>query len=83
MRSVLCSGTILPDKSRNGFPLLTMSEWGWHTTPTQEGYQPEDTLNPLFETEYWRFGLKLAAVWAERLKKHCPEKWRDVEQHLA
>ncbi len=29
--------TLCEEQAAEGFPLLTMSEWGWHTTPTPEG----------------------------------------------
>lgn len=51
--------------------------------PAQEVYPPEEVLNPIFEVEYWRFGLQLAIFWAKRLGKAYPEKWMEVVKHLA
>lgn len=36
--------------------------------PAQECHAPLDTKNPTFEAEYWYYGLKTAAKWAERLE---------------
>jgi hypothetical protein len=35
--------------------------------PAQENHDPEETLNPCFELEYWRWGLKTAIEWKTRL----------------
>lgn len=51
--------------------------------PAQERHRPQDTKNPVFETEYWRFGLKIAADWARRLDREVPEKWEHVAAHMA
>ncbi|TCT16036.1 hypothetical protein EDC18_10250 [Natranaerovirga pectinivora] len=51
--------------------------------PAQECHKPEDTKNPTFEIEYWRFGLWIAEKWAERLNKTTPQKWKEVAQNMA
>lgn len=51
--------------------------------PAQENHKPMDTLNPVFEVEYWRWGLKNAIKWAERLGKEIPAKWQQVADHMA
>lgn len=51
--------------------------------PAQERHKPEDTLNPVYETEYWRLGLFIAIKWAERLGKEYPDQWKDVAEHMA
>ena len=60
--------------------------------PVQECYPPETVRNPVFEVEYWVFGLKLAIAWAEKLygpgkglKEGEPgaEKWREVSEHMS
>lgn len=51
--------------------------------PAQENHTPEDTLNPLFELEYWRWGLGLAKEWKQRLKEPVPPKWLEVLQKLS
>ncbi len=51
--------------------------------PAQERHKPEDTLNPVYEVEYWRLGLQIAIKWAERLGKIYPSLWKDVAEHMA
>ena len=51
--------------------------------PAQERHKPMDTLNPVFEVEYWQFGLRLAICWAQRLGKEIPIKWQEVAEHMA
>ena len=50
--------------------------------PAQEEHDPRTTQNPTYELEYWRFGLELAADWAEMLGKD-PGNWREVAEHMA
>ncbi len=33
-----------PDPYKNGIPLGTQSQWGWHTMPNTDNYTPEETL---------------------------------------
>ncbi len=33
-----------PELYRNGVPLGTMAQWGWHSFPNPDGYIPEDAL---------------------------------------
>ncbi|MBO5427313.1 MAG: hypothetical protein J5996_02665 [Prevotella sp.] len=33
-----------PDLYRNGVPLGTQSQWGWHSFPNTQGFTPEETL---------------------------------------
>jgi len=51
--------------------------------PAQEIYKPEETLNPSFELAYWRFGLKTANAWRERLGLPRNERWDHVLRFLA
>lgn len=51
--------------------------------PAQERHKPMDTLNPVFEVEYWRVGLQLAIGWAQRLGEEVPAKWQHVADHMA
>ncbi|MBO5335694.1 MAG: glycoside hydrolase family 65 [Lachnospiraceae bacterium] len=51
--------------------------------PAQERHKPEDTRNPLYETEYWRLGLEIAMKWAERLGKTYPVLWKEVAEHMS
>lgn len=41
------------------------------------------TTNPIFELGYWRFGLRTAIEWKERLNEQKVEKWDDVLTKLA
>lgn len=52
--------------------------------PAQEAHDPRITLNPIFEVEYWRFTLSLAAEWAKRLHKDAEAvEWLKVAGHMA
>lgn len=52
--------------------------------PAQEAHDPKITLNPIFEVEYWRFGLSLAATWAKRLKREDEaKKWLHISDNMA
>jgi hypothetical protein len=52
--------------------------------PAQEHHDPAQTRNPAFELCYWRFGLDIASLWAEKLGG-CPDaaRWRSVRNALA
>ncbi len=51
--------------------------------PAQERHAPMDTLNPVFEAEYWRYGLECAISFAKDLKKDIPKKWLTVAEKMA
>ena len=51
--------------------------------PAQEIYGPESAINPNFELSYWRFGLRTAQAWRERLGLERNPKWDDVLEHLS
>jgi hypothetical protein len=51
--------------------------------PVQENHAPNDTLNPIFEIEYWRWAIKIAVKWKERLKEDIPNKWIEVLNSLS
>ena len=67
----------LLDKKRNRFvlgpPLKTVSE------NTDE----QTTINPAFELAYWRFGLRVAQNWRERLGLRRSPGWDEVLNLLA
>ena len=42
-----------------------------------------ETINPAFELAYWRYGLKTASRWRERMGLPVNKKWLDVENKLA
>jgi hypothetical protein len=48
-----------------------------------ENTNPKTTYNPCFELGYWRFGLRTAQVWKERLGLSRDEKWDDVLKKLS
>jgi len=46
--------------------------------PAQENFEPEETWNPTFELEYWRFGLATAQAWRERLGMPKDKNWDNL-----
>jgi hypothetical protein len=48
-----------------------------------ENTDPLTTINPLFELTYWRFGLRVAQEWRERLGLGRKPEWDTVLQGLA
>jgi hypothetical protein len=48
-----------------------------------ENTKPEITCNPEFELGYWRFGLRTAQVWRERMGLSRDQKWDDVLSNLS
>lgn len=48
-----------------------------------ENSDPKVTINPSFELGYWRFGLRVANEWRERLGLNEENKWREVEDKLS
>jgi len=50
--------------------------------PAQEAHKPTDVLNPMFEIEYFRFGLNIAIEWGKRLGKDCTQ-WKTVSENIA
>lgn len=54
--------------------------------PVQETYKPTDVKNPVFETEYWHFGLSIAVLWADRLGKTNEQqvlRWERIAKKMA
>ena len=52
--------------------------------PAQEAHDPSNTLNPVFELEYWRFTILLAVSWAKAEdKKPDAEKWLQIAKNMA
>lgn len=49
----------------------------------QENNDTMTTINPTYELTYWRFGLRVAQQWRERLGLPRREDWDDVLTHLA
>ena len=53
--------------------------------PVSENTKMMETMNPVFELGYWRFGLRVALDWAERLNLPAKrvKQWKDVLEHLS
>jgi hypothetical protein len=51
--------------------------------PAQEVFPPLSTFDPTFELEYFRFGLRTAQQWRERLGLARNARWDAVLQKLA
>ncbi|MCL2527447.1 MAG: glycoside hydrolase family 65 [Defluviitaleaceae bacterium] len=50
--------------------------------PAQEVFNPMDVKSPIFEMEYFRFGLGLACEWGRRLG-HDTTCWHNVMENIA
>ncbi|HEY3329006.1 MAG TPA: hypothetical protein VGK19_03210 [Capsulimonadaceae bacterium] len=48
-----------------------------------ENTDPTITVNPAFELSYWRFGLRIAQTWRERLGLARNDAWENVQANLA
>ncbi len=48
-----------------------------------ENTEPMETYNPIFELSYWRFGLRIAQSWRERLGLERRADWDEVAGNLA
>jgi hypothetical protein len=48
-----------------------------------ENEKPENSVNPVFELAYWRYGLRVAQQWRQRLGLKADKKWKKVLDHLA
>jgi hypothetical protein len=51
--------------------------------PAQECHPLATSMNPPYELEYWRYGLEIAVLWAERLGKQAKAKWREAAAAMA
>ncbi|MBI4889521.1 MAG: glycoside hydrolase family 65 [Acidobacteria bacterium] len=51
--------------------------------PAQENHPPNETWNPTYELEYWRWGLETAQRWRTALGMPREGKWDDVIARLA
>ena len=50
--------------------------------PAQEVFDPTTVKSPIFEMEYFRFGLGLACQWGNRLGE-CTQKWQEIADNIA
>jgi hypothetical protein len=48
-----------------------------------ENTEARATRNPAFELSYWRFGLRIASEWCQRLGLSPEERWEAVRHNLA
>lgn len=51
--------------------------------PVQENHAPEITINPTFEIQYFKYGLRIAQRWRERLGLSRSPRWDDVISKLS
>ncbi|KAF2456051.1 Six-hairpin glycosidase-like protein [Lineolata rhizophorae] len=51
--------------------------------PVSENTPPNSTMNAIFESAYWRFGLSIASAWKSRQDKPIPSEWTTVLNNLA
>ena len=51
--------------------------------PAQETHAPEDTMNPAYELEYFRWGLKTAVEWQLRLGEKPNSRYLDAAAKLS
>ncbi|HRH42238.1 MAG TPA: hypothetical protein PKY82_11485 [Pyrinomonadaceae bacterium] len=51
--------------------------------PAQENHPAKETWNPTYELEYWRYGLKKANQWRERLGLKREAKWDEIVSKLS
>jgi hypothetical protein len=51
--------------------------------PVQEVHKPHESLNPAFELEQWRMGLRIALLWAKRLGLSPAGDWLRVADNMA
>ena len=65
------------DEKRNAYVL------GPPIVPAQEVFPPLSTFNPTFELEYFRFGLRTAQAWRERLGLSRNPQWDQVLAKIA
>ncbi len=66
---------------------VTPTADGYTITPpfkaVQENNDPLTSRNPAFELTYWRFGLRVANAWRERLGQPRESTWDDIRANLA
>ena len=51
--------------------------------PAQESLNRETTINPVFETVYWYWGLKTAVMWKERLGEKPDPLWTGIVKKIS
>ncbi|MFS0725776.1 glycoside hydrolase family 65 [Paenibacillus sp. 1P07SE] len=51
--------------------------------PAQECHALEESINPPYELEYWKYGLEIAIRWAERVGRAVDPRWREVAGRMS
>jgi len=51
--------------------------------PAQERHDARTCINPVYELEYWVYGLKTAIWWLKQLGENPPVLWQDIVDKLA
>jgi len=64
-------------------PLQSRYVLGPAVIPAQVCFDPETTINPVFELAYWRWALKTAQAQRVTLGLGENKKWQDVIDHLS
>jgi hypothetical protein len=64
-------------------PKTNKYDLGPSLAPVSENTEYELTTNPTFELSYWRFGLRIAQTWRERLGLPRDPNWDKVLNNLA
>ena len=69
------------------FPVWNVAKQRYDLAPpiktVPENTGPATVLNPAFELSYWRFGLRTAQLWRERLGLPRDPQWDKMLQRLA
>lgn len=79
---VFATADFIADYARPGEQGFTL---GPPLVPAQERYAPDRARmsNPTFELAYWRWALRTAAAWRERLGLDREERWAAVAEGIA
>lgn len=55
----------------------------YHLNPVMPPSEQGITRDDVFDLAYWRWGLKQAQIWRERMDLERNPRWEEVRQHLA
>ncbi|MBQ4142477.1 MAG: hypothetical protein IJD43_03285 [Thermoguttaceae bacterium] len=59
------------------------AEGVWHLAPVMPPSETGIVKDSVFDLAYWRFGLRLANTWRERMGKERVAEWDEIADHLA
>jgi len=59
------------------------AEGVWHLNPVMPPSERGITADSVFDLAYWRFGLREANLWRERMGKERVKEWDEIADHLA